>query len=138
MDTRADVSKDNPKHDPKARVLSSWKEIAAYLGRGVRTVQRYERSFDLPVRRPNSKSRGAVYAFSEDLDEWLRTRSSDAIPAKDFPKLKKGDDLRLRYSSVRDAHYQAMATLLANLSNMMEKLKPIAQIGTSNQARRTG
>ncbi len=31
-------------------VLNSWKEIACYLGRGVRTVQRYERDLGLPVR----------------------------------------------------------------------------------------
>ena len=33
-------------------VLNSWKEIASYLGRSVRTVQRWEREFGLPVHRP--------------------------------------------------------------------------------------
>jgi DNA-binding transcriptional regulator YiaG len=33
-------------------VLSSWKDIAQYLGKGVRTVQRWERHLGLPVRRP--------------------------------------------------------------------------------------
>jgi hypothetical protein len=31
--------------------LNGWKEIAAYLGRSVRTVQRWEKDFGLPVRR---------------------------------------------------------------------------------------
>ena len=31
------------------QVLNGWKEIANYLGKGVRTVQRYEREFGLPV-----------------------------------------------------------------------------------------
>lgn len=53
-------------------VLNSWKEIATYLGRGVRTVQRWERDLDLPVRRPRGKQRSAVIAIKEDLDLWLR------------------------------------------------------------------
>ena len=41
------------------------------MGRGVRTVQRWERELDLPVRRPRGKSRSAVIALAADLDEWL-------------------------------------------------------------------
>jgi hypothetical protein len=56
------------------KVLNSWKEIAGYVGRGVRTVQRWEREFAFPVRRPNGKSRSAVFAISSNVDEWLNTR----------------------------------------------------------------
>ena len=56
--------------------LDSWKEIAAYLKRGVRTVQRWERVAGLPVRRVPS-TRGAVYAFRAELDQWWRTQSVD-------------------------------------------------------------
>src|SRR5262249_6089715 len=52
-------------------VLNSWKEVAAYLGRGVRTVQRWEQELGLPVRRPRGKSRSAVIAFRAELDSWL-------------------------------------------------------------------
>lgn len=55
-------------------VLTSWKEIGQYLGKGVRTVQRWERESALPVRRPTSASRRAVLAFPEELDRWTRTR----------------------------------------------------------------
>ena len=55
-------------------LLQSWKEIAAYLGRGVRTVQRYERKLGLPVRRLG-KSSGSVAALREEVDAWFRTRS---------------------------------------------------------------
>ena len=54
-----------------ARPLTSWKEIAQYLGKGVRTVQRWERTFGLPVRRPAAHSKGIVFALAEDLDSWL-------------------------------------------------------------------
>jgi phage terminase Nu1 subunit (DNA packaging protein) len=52
-------------------VLNSWKEIAEYMGRGVRTVQRWERELGLPVRRPRGKERSAVLALKSDLDHWL-------------------------------------------------------------------
>ncbi len=53
------------------RYLSSWKEIAQYFGRGVRTVQRWEAMLGLPVRRPHGRSRSAVMAITGELDEWL-------------------------------------------------------------------
>jgi hypothetical protein len=56
------------------RILNSWKEIAAYLGRGVRTVQRWESHLGLPVHRPAGKDHSAVLAFSTELDQWLNSR----------------------------------------------------------------
>ncbi|MGC2744236.1 MAG: helix-turn-helix domain-containing protein [Candidatus Angelobacter sp.] len=53
-------------------VLNSWKEIATYLGRGVRTVQRWESELQLPIHRPRGKNRSAVVAFRKELDDWLR------------------------------------------------------------------
>lgn len=61
-------------NDPMAvnlQVLNSWKEVAIYLRRGVRTVQRWEMELGLPVRRPRGKSRSAVIAFKPELDFWL-------------------------------------------------------------------
>jgi hypothetical protein len=60
--------------DKKAEIpkfLAGWKEIAQYLGKGVRTVQRYEREMGLPVRRPAAKSRAAVVATRVELDAWV-------------------------------------------------------------------
>jgi predicted DNA-binding transcriptional regulator AlpA len=53
-------------------ILNSWKEIAAYIGRGVRTAQRWERDLALPVRRPRGKKRSAVIAVQSEIDAWLR------------------------------------------------------------------
>jgi hypothetical protein len=53
-------------------ILNSWKEIANYLGRGVRTVQRWERDLGLPIHRPKGKDRSAVLAFPEELNAWLQ------------------------------------------------------------------
>jgi hypothetical protein len=51
-------------------ILNGWKEIAHYLGRGIRTAQRWE-LFGLPVRRPSSRLRSAVSVRSEEIDSWL-------------------------------------------------------------------
>jgi len=56
--------------------LDSWKEIAAYLKRGVRTVQHWEHEAGLPVRRLATKKRGAVYAYKTEIDAWREQRSS--------------------------------------------------------------
>ncbi len=52
--------------------LSSWKEIGAYLGKGVRTVQRWEQQFGLPVRRPNAQSH-VIFAVPSELDAWIKS-----------------------------------------------------------------
>jgi len=61
--------------------LTSWKEIGQYLGKGVRTVQRWEREAGLPVRRLTGGSRRAVIAIPEELDAWTlaATNSNCAI-----------------------------------------------------------
>lgn len=51
--------------------LHSWKEIAQYLRMGVRTVQRYEAKLGLPVHRVGKKRPGAVFAFCDEVDQWL-------------------------------------------------------------------
>jgi DNA-binding transcriptional regulator YiaG len=53
-----------------SQLLTSWKEIAAHLGKGVRTVQRWEQELGLPVRRP-AKSRHIVVALAPELDRWI-------------------------------------------------------------------
>src|SRR5213593_4018889 len=50
--------------------LESWKEIAAYLNRTIRTVQRWEKLEGLPVRRLDHAKQGSVYAFRSELDVW--------------------------------------------------------------------
>lgn len=58
---------------PRGTRLTGWKEIAAYLDKAVRTVQRWERDFDLPVRRASEDRASSVYAFTAELEAWLRS-----------------------------------------------------------------
>jgi CheY-like chemotaxis protein len=57
-------------------ILKGWKDIAKYLGTGVRTAQRWE-LVGLPVRRPSPGRRAAVVALTEDLDSWLRSEPGE-------------------------------------------------------------
>ena len=55
----------------RGRRLSSWKAIAQYLGRDVRSVQRWELERGLPVHRVPGDKGGAVFAYQGELDRWL-------------------------------------------------------------------
>jgi adenylate cyclase len=71
---------------PLGKRLDSWKEIAAYLGRGERTVKRWETERKLPVHRVPGGGRSAVFAYAGELTEWLKGKSheleSDSVSSK--------------------------------------------------------
>jgi hypothetical protein len=58
----------------KQPILRNWKAIASYLGKGVRTVQRWERDLALPVRRNRTDTKGSVIAFVAEIDDWVTAR----------------------------------------------------------------
>lgn len=68
--------------------LESWKEIAAYLKRDLRTVQRWEKTEGLPVHRHRHDERASVFAFKSELDTWWHNEylqleideKSDSVP----------------------------------------------------------
>ncbi len=53
------------------QILGSWKEIAGYLGKSTRTVQRWELELGLPVHRPVLSSHHIVMARKSELDSWM-------------------------------------------------------------------
>jgi len=63
-----------------SETLQSWKEIACYMKRGVRTVQRWESTSSLPVRRHGAGNRSPVFAFPSEIDHWMRTRRIGRVP----------------------------------------------------------
>jgi TolB-like protein/Tfp pilus assembly protein PilF len=54
--------------------LDSWKEIASYLRRDVRTVQRWEKKEGLPVYRHLHDKLGSIYAYRNELADWFKAR----------------------------------------------------------------
>src|SRR5215471_17781290 len=75
------MNSDQPDHSPANRKasaaddrLDSWKEIAAYLKREIRTLHRWEDEEGLPIHRHLHKERGSVYAYKSELDSWWNNR----------------------------------------------------------------
>lgn len=70
-------------------ILHGWKDIAAHLGRSVRSAQRWE-PLGLPVRRISTPDGGQiVYASRVEIDEWqrqttARRQADDELVAADF------------------------------------------------------
>jgi len=54
--------------------LRSWKEIAVYFDRSVRTVQRWEKLEGLPVHRQIHAKSGSVHAFTPEVNAWQKSR----------------------------------------------------------------
>src|SRR5438128_4762014 len=77
-------------HAQKRR-LESWKEIAAYLGRDVTTVRRWEKRERLPVHRLHHSRLGSVYAYTTELDAWRDERApAGATDAPDARPVSEG------------------------------------------------
>ncbi len=70
-----------PSPAPSSDRLDSWKEIASYLKRSVRTVTRWERQEGLPVHRHVHSKTGTVYAYKPELDTWCISAKSKSVDA---------------------------------------------------------
>lgn len=70
--------------------LDSWKEIAAYLEREVRTVQRWEKKEGLPVHRHTHERLGTVYAYRFEIDAWWKERSAKLSSTSDSVEIGVG------------------------------------------------
>lgn len=70
----------------KADILNSWKEIADYLERDMRTCLRWEKKLGLPVHRYDlSSSRSKVFAYKSEIDSWLAIRTNGNEAKQKFP-----------------------------------------------------
>lgn len=119
---------------PELKYLSSWKEIANYMGKGVRTVQRYEAQFGLPVKRPAGKSRAAVVATRAEIDTWIESsparealrRSVGEIVAREpeLREIREGiremHDLRAQMQALRKETNSSLNMLLSGLALLMK------------------
>ncbi|HEX5216793.1 MAG TPA: hypothetical protein VFV98_15135 [Vicinamibacterales bacterium] len=59
--------------------LDSWKAIAQYLTRDVATARRWEK-MGLPVRRVPGGRGSSVFAFTEEIDQWLAEGGTTTAP----------------------------------------------------------
>jgi hypothetical protein len=63
-----------------ARTLVSWKEIAVFLNHSESTVKRWERDRGLPVHRIPGGERGGVFAYPDELADWIKGKALELEP----------------------------------------------------------
>jgi Sec-independent protein translocase protein TatA len=115
-------------------VLTSWKEIAAYLDRGVRTVQRWEKELGLPVQHPNTNRRSTVIAIRSEVDAWLKRAPLATLPIAPNPQ-KPLSSVALRNRELRVSLRKAVRSMVATLGKLQESVrnnKPEQQTRTTN------
>lgn len=71
--------------------LDSWKSIAVFLGRSLRTVQRWHECNGLPVHHYGGH-KGSVFAYEEEIDQWLLNvaAGTDTAPTRVEETLESG------------------------------------------------
>jgi hypothetical protein len=123
--------------DPPA--LTCWKDIAHYFGKGVRTVQRWEREFGLPVRRPqgafHNSAKSPVIADPRDLDAWLQARwalrpakedNEASRPASASPRaslelhLRQSRELRHKMKAMQEEHREIVRDLTLTVTSLRQ------------------
>ena len=77
-------------HSPADR-LDSWKDVATYLKRDVRTVQRWEQTRWLPVYRAPGGTRNAIFALKSELDRWWHASKADLENQQEPELVEHGD-----------------------------------------------
>ena len=121
----------------ESAVLSSWKDIARYMGKGVRTVQRWEHHLGLPVRRPNGAShKSAVLLDRSELDAWLATRFSARSAVRDLaakgnePSDSARNTLRegiRKARALRDANHALTQQISESIRQLDRALRSVEQ-----------
>jgi TolB-like protein/Tfp pilus assembly protein PilF len=72
-------------HVESPDLLDSWKAIAAYLNRDLRTVQRWEEREAMPVHRHLHGKLGSVFAYRSEIDAWKTGREKQAKEVSETP-----------------------------------------------------
>jgi Tol biopolymer transport system component len=93
-------------------LLHSWKEIAQYLNRGARTVQRWEKTENLPVHRHMHERQGSVYAYKSELDAWWASRKARLEPAE-TPPVSEPAPWRVRWPQIAAGVFAIVAVAAA-------------------------
>ena len=74
MAASGDPGNTGPAAMDKGRYLDSWKDIATYLGRNVRTCRNWERDHGLPIHRLDDSPKSRVFAYTGEIDAWRETK----------------------------------------------------------------
>ena len=90
------------------QLLEAWKDIAAYMRRDIRTVQRWEKLHELPIYRLQDSRSGSVFAYKRELDAWRQRRAVQVVPDhnRELPPPKPGETVSLAATGVEEVRIQ--------------------------------
>jgi adenylate cyclase len=126
--------------DNEGERFDSWKEIAGYLKRGARTVQRWEQEEGLPVHRLVHGKLGSVYAYRAELDRWWAHRSATLAPADAAPEPSVAVLPFADMSRERDQAYfcEGIAEEIRNALSRVEGLRVASRTSPSSSQSSAG
>jgi len=124
-----------PETETDNEILDSWKEIAVFLRRGLRTVQRWERTEGLPVRRHSHLKRSSVYALRSDIVLWMRTRQFGQNSRVNKYPLHQCSELRAHVAQQRIILNQLRAELQIRWATVMSSWKQLQQSAVQAKGR---
>lgn len=112
-----------PADTQRLEILNGWKEIANYLGKSIRSVQRYELQWGLPVRHPSKK--GSVMARKLELDDWIAASPMRGALRLSRPAVDNASALQEFHGHVEELHRlrQEAAELRGELRSSLDVLR---------------
>lgn len=117
--------------------LNGWKEIAGYLGKGPRTVQRWEKLYGLPVHRIGREGGEIVFAFRAEVDRWMATGAHPRAAGENGSLEALLDDPRPRPASPRAVRRWLVPALLlacaAGALAVVSRPRPAANAGDASR-----
>jgi hypothetical protein len=116
--------------------LDSWKAIADYLKRDVRTMRRWERQ-GLPVKRVPGGRGNSVYAYRAEIDAWLESRPADPPTAAQRWGARRAPEAPDRPRSWRARYLVAAAMIVSGVVGW-KAIAPFAQQRLNVELTETG
>jgi len=109
--------------DLQKKRLDTWKEIADYMGRDIRTCQRWEMEFDLPVYRMSQHKKSRVFCYTNELDDWIENKSQ---------KAENHQEIRRFHPSKRKKLFMLLFSSLAVFTGFLIFLASKINVSTGN------
>ena len=103
-----------PSPNEVAGRIDSWKGIAAFFHRSVRTVQRWERLEGMPLYRHSHGSGDSVFGYRSELKTWWAGRSRRRGPRR--------TTLTIQPAQLRTIPHAQMPSLRTLLEAILERL----------------
>jgi hypothetical protein len=105
--------------------LDTWKEIAAYLGKDVRTAIRWEQERGLPVHRIPGQKRSGVFAWKSEVDRW---RGMAHEPEAAAPATSPADSRSWSRIPVLGGAVPAIAVIVVSVTAFLSVPAPVPKL----------